>query len=312
MITLQRKSQSTQNKQTSQWHLFLANCLFTISIVGVALIVQAEARGVTLLQRASAASVFTYQGYLANQADQPVSGEHDIVFAVYDAPEAGALLWGPEAHDNMPIDNGFVSADVGSITAGGIPSGLLSGGEYLEVTLDGETLAPRIAMTNVQAGVSAESIVYDSSFDLMTWKLSAEDTFTADGGVSTRRTYDTGITLTVPDGEKHVYLATYDGRFTYRYHQRQANKETIYGYWQARIMNGDEMLDHAFISNTGYSLLWNSVGGNSYWNDPFQLAYVLELDPGTYDLAIAIHGYSDNRMDFANLLIQRFEVLRMR
>jgi hypothetical protein len=70
-------------------------------------------------------------------------------FALYDAAESGTLIWGPESHTAVPVSEGLFSVGLGSQTSGGIPTTTWNGDRYLEITVGGETLAPRELIRSV-------------------------------------------------------------------------------------------------------------------------------------------------------------------
>ncbi len=95
------------------------------------------------------ATTVNYQGRLADPAGNPKNGTFGMTFALYDAPTGGNLVWGPESHAAVPVSNGLFSVGLGSQTAGGIPTSAWNGDRYLEITVGGETLAPRELIRSV-------------------------------------------------------------------------------------------------------------------------------------------------------------------
>jgi hypothetical protein len=95
------------------------------------------------------ANTVNYQGRLADDAGTPLDGSYGMNFALYDAPTDGNLVWGPEAHDAVPVSDGLFSVGLGSQTSGGIPTSVWNGDVYLEVTVGGETLEPRELIRSV-------------------------------------------------------------------------------------------------------------------------------------------------------------------
>ena len=62
--------------------------------------------------------MLSYQGYLTDASDEPLTGDVDITFRLYDAPSGGAALW-TEAHTNanaVPVDDGLFNVMLGSLT----------------------------------------------------------------------------------------------------------------------------------------------------------------------------------------------------
>ena len=90
-----------------------------------------------------------YQGRLADAAGLPLSGDYAMTFALWDAPSGGSLVWGPESHAAVPVSEGLFNVGLGSLTSGGIPTSAWDGDRYLEITVGGETLAPRELIRSV-------------------------------------------------------------------------------------------------------------------------------------------------------------------
>jgi hypothetical protein len=95
------------------------------------------------------ATTVNYQGRLADDAGAPLDGTYGMSFALYDAATGGDLIWGPEAHTAVPVSDGLFSVGLGSNTTGGIPTTTWNGDRYLEITVGGETLAPRELIRSV-------------------------------------------------------------------------------------------------------------------------------------------------------------------
>ncbi len=88
-----------------------------------------------------------YQGYLADAGGSPLDGTYGISFAIYDNATLGNLIWGPESHPAVSVSSGLFFVMIGSQTAGGIPSSLWQADRYLEISVAGEILAPRLRMS---------------------------------------------------------------------------------------------------------------------------------------------------------------------
>jgi hypothetical protein len=112
----------------------------------------------TLSVSASLASVnanrISYQGRLMDNQGQPLNGQVNLTFTLYDDPaltEAEHIKWGPETHLNVPVSNGLFSVPLGSLTEGGIPAGLWESATYdlyLQISVNDETLTPREPIHN--------------------------------------------------------------------------------------------------------------------------------------------------------------------
>jgi hypothetical protein len=95
-----------------------------------------------------------YQGRLANSAGDPISDTVAMQFSFYDSDASGTLLWGPETHPTVEVAEGLFSVALGQLS-GGIPTSVLSGDIWLEITVDGETLSPREQLRAVPYAMQA-------------------------------------------------------------------------------------------------------------------------------------------------------------
>jgi hypothetical protein len=87
-----------------------------------------------------------YQGYLTDNASNPINGNHKLTFTIYDAVSGGNTLW-MEEHPVVAIDQGVFRVQLGSI----IPLNLAFDAPYwmsIKVENDPE-LAPRVALSSV-------------------------------------------------------------------------------------------------------------------------------------------------------------------
>jgi hypothetical protein len=95
------------------------------------------------------ATTVNYQGRLSDSDGVPLDGTYGMSFALYDAATDGSLVWGPEEHTAVEVSDGLFSVGLGSKTSGGIPTTTWNGDRYLEITVSGETLAPRELIRSV-------------------------------------------------------------------------------------------------------------------------------------------------------------------
>lgn len=115
-------------------------------------------------------STITYQGVLTDDSGDVISGTENIKFDIYTVETGGSSLW-TETHGTVAVSKGLFNVELGSVT----PFGSLDFSQelWLEITVDGTTLTPRIAFnasgyakygevsTNL-AGGSEGSIPYQS------------------------------------------------------------------------------------------------------------------------------------------------------
>jgi hypothetical protein len=108
--------------------------LASLAVVTVAVLASA---GGDSTATTPSSTVLTYQGNLTH-GGSPVSGLVDLEFRLLDAPDGGAQI-GPTLYaDDLPVADGLfiVDLDFGDVA-------LDEGGLFLEITVDGTTLAPR-------------------------------------------------------------------------------------------------------------------------------------------------------------------------
>jgi hypothetical protein len=180
----QRRSYQPHVTRASRWLPTPGNIIFTLLVAAFLVLTQ---RAWATPQAATSAinATINYQGRLADTGGVPIDGNVAMSFAIFDAPSGGNLLWGPETHASVPAADGLFNVGLGSLTGGGIPATVWQGGDrYLQITVAGETLAPREIIRSVPSARVAE------------YALTAD------------------IALTVPDGalaSRHVNLSTQQG-----------------------------------------------------------------------------------------------------
>jgi len=88
------------------------------------------------------------QGYLTDDLGQPIDGELPVRFALYGVP-SGGVAWFDELHEPLSVDDGHFVAHLGSV--GALDLSRFEDGPmvYLEVTVAGETLSPRMGLMTV-------------------------------------------------------------------------------------------------------------------------------------------------------------------
>jgi hypothetical protein len=135
--------------------------------------------------------MLSYQGYLTDASGEPLTGDVDITFRLYDAPSGGAALW-TEAHTGqnaVPVDDGLFNVMLGSLTP--ISSTVWSSGaSYLGVQVgDDAEMSPREIVGNVPTALSvpdgaigtdqiADGVITqaDAPFAPLTYWYSIDDT----------------------------------------------------------------------------------------------------------------------------------------
>lgn len=109
-----------------------------------------------LLPGAATAAVpgqVNYQGLLLDDLGAPINGSVAMTFDLFDALTAGTSLWS-ESHPSVTVTEGIYHVALGSVTP--IDAATLAGGSvFLEISVDGETLAPRQQLLAVPYAVRA-------------------------------------------------------------------------------------------------------------------------------------------------------------
>ncbi len=89
-----------------------------------------------------------YQGFLADvDTGDPVSGTYNIAARLFHVAAGGAAVWGPETHYGIEIVDGWFNIELGS-TVSPLPD-FDSPPYYIELTVGGEVLAPRLKLASV-------------------------------------------------------------------------------------------------------------------------------------------------------------------
>jgi hypothetical protein len=107
----------------------------------------------TPIARADTPTMVTFTARLVDdQTEKPITGDHVIVFALFDADVDGHSVW-TETHD-VSIDDGLVFLELGDTTA--LDKHVFDGGSrWLQVSVDGNVMDPRIAIDSVPYAVRA-------------------------------------------------------------------------------------------------------------------------------------------------------------
>ena len=85
-------------------------------------------------------SLFTYQGQFQQQG-QVVNGHRDLEFRLFDADSAGSQVGAPVVANDWPITDGLFTIDLD------FPGAFTGEQRWLEVSVDGQALSPRQAVT---------------------------------------------------------------------------------------------------------------------------------------------------------------------
>lgn len=94
----------------------------------------------------------SYQGYLTDDAGDPLTGPVAITFRLFDVE--GPAIW-TEAHESVALDEGRFAVALGEIAA--LPANL-GGALSLEIEVNGETLSPRLPLRSAPYALLAGKV----------------------------------------------------------------------------------------------------------------------------------------------------------
>ena len=102
-----------------------------------------------------------YQGYLTDDAGNPINDTLSMTFGIWDDPGVGSELW--NENGNVVVEEGLFNVVLGSTTP--IPSDVFGAGQsrWLELTIVAQTLSPRTEITSV--GYAYRAVKADSADD---------------------------------------------------------------------------------------------------------------------------------------------------
>jgi hypothetical protein len=152
------------------------------SLILIASLIWGQSAGaLPLVRQAVPASPSTttvhYQGRLADSGGEPLEGPVDLQFALYASDTEGEPIWGPELHEDVPVEDGLFTVNLGGPT-GGLPLSLLGGSLWLEVIVEGEALSPRQQLGAVPYAMQALTVpdgaITSEKLALTHWRLRDE------------------------------------------------------------------------------------------------------------------------------------------
>ena len=96
---------------------------------------------------------FNYQGRLVATNGVPVNGTLTVVSRIYDQAAGGSHLW-EQTSNGVAALNGIYSLEIGDDDLGTV---LTNSACWLEMTIDGDALAPRQRLVSVPYAIRAKS-----------------------------------------------------------------------------------------------------------------------------------------------------------
>jgi hypothetical protein len=118
-----------------------------------------------------------FQGFLADQSSgDPVDATYPIVARLYSLPSGGALIWGPETHNDVEIADGWFSIELGATLP--LPN-FADPPYYLDLVIDGESMSPRQKLGSVPAAFRASAADQEDA----DWTIAGNDIWHGSGNV---------------------------------------------------------------------------------------------------------------------------------
>ena len=96
-----------------------------------------------------------YQGYHTDAAGNPITGDLDMTFRIYDSPTGGTQLWS-ETQTSVRVENGLFNVILGSVNP--IPGDVfpIDGSRWLETEVEGQIHTPRKEIVSVAYAFKAD------------------------------------------------------------------------------------------------------------------------------------------------------------
>jgi len=131
--------------------VMVINCLIGFPMQKLIKLIMIVAIVGLTVQAADIPELLSYQGRVYDVLDEPIAdGDHTVVFTLFNAETSGSSLWTETA--TVQTQNGLFSHLIGSVNPTGNPLTSFhfnaNAELYVEINVDGETIAPRTALTS--------------------------------------------------------------------------------------------------------------------------------------------------------------------
>ncbi len=112
-----------------------------------------------LADTVSVPQLVNYQGMLTDAEGSPYeTAEYTLVFSIFGEASAGEAVWGPQTFADVPVVRGHFNVLLGPVddAATALDTAFASPASYLEITVAGETIAPRQQILSAPYAMRAE------------------------------------------------------------------------------------------------------------------------------------------------------------
>ena len=249
------------------------------SIIAIALVftstIAARSNASPTLFPSATTTTISYQGTLSNAGGQPVNGATPMTFKLYTAPSGGTALW-TEARagaNSVPINNGLFNVLLGSVTP--IDVNLLSQDLWLGISVNSDAeMSPREKLGSVPFAAMAGTVPDGSITSDKLRPTIGHSYLTTEQMVNTTTQW---TAVTVPETTITLHL-TENSRvmvwfFASAHSDLRAQRDVL--------LQVDQQMEA--VSSTTSSGFFNFNGMT-----------VVELDPGTHTIHLAIQSSESN------------------
>ncbi len=97
-------------------------------------------------------TAFTYQGKLTDSSGSPLSGSYNMTFALFDAATNGNQIGSTVTANGVAVSGGLFTApiDFGA-------SAFTGSARWLQTAVNGQTISPRVQITNAPSAIYAQN-----------------------------------------------------------------------------------------------------------------------------------------------------------
>ena len=154
--------------------------------------------------------MMNYQGRLLDSSGNPVNGNVNLIFRLYDIPTGGIELWSESK--TVQVVNGLLNTDLSNLDVEDFDQAL-----WLEIEVEGETISPRQQLLGAPYAFSlVPGARVDGSVNVPALTLINEGASSLSDGLRVNSANGWGVWSTAPDGHA-VYAESINGTGVYAY-----------------------------------------------------------------------------------------------
>ena len=152
---------ASRESRLASWLPTRGNALFTLLVAGLLVMTQSIWSRPQPSPSATFPSTISFQGRLTSPSGDPLTGEYNIWFRIYDVPTGGTPLWEEYwiGDNSLEVSDGLLNVMLGSIN-NTLTSVIASHYElYLGITVgtDSDEMSPRVPLSSVPFSMQASN-----------------------------------------------------------------------------------------------------------------------------------------------------------